>query len=119
MKMDNGLDEGSRGGHGPIGYFVESHIPGQQIVFRFTKPNGFNGVHKFDIVEIESTKTELVHTIEMNVKGVALFQWFLVIKWLHNALIEDGLDKLHNTLTGDTKVAKWNIWVRILRAILK
>jgi len=119
MKLDNGLSPGSKGGHGPIKYFVESHSLGKQVVFKFTRPKGFNGVHKFDINELSTNKTELVHTIDMEAKGKALLLWYTGVKWLHNALIEDGLDKIHNNIENDSKKTKWNLWVRILRVALK
>jgi len=118
MKLDNGLSPGSKGGHGPIKYYVESIIPNTQVVFRFTGPKGFEGIHKFDIKHIQENKTELIHTLDMEANGNAYFLWFFGIKWLHNALIEDGLDKIHNKVTGELKVTKWNYWVRILRNVL-
>lgn len=119
MKLDNGLTPGSKGGHGPISYFVESHDPGKQIVFRFTNPKGFEGVHKFDIEALGTDKTECVHTIDMEIKGIAVIKWFSVIKWLHDALIEDGLDKMHYKITNETKTTKWNLWVKMLRRFLR
>ena len=119
MKLDNGLAVGSKGGHGPISYFVEVNIQSEQIVFRFTSPKGFDGVHKFDINVVQENKTELLHTIDMKVNLKAYFLWIVGIKWLHNALIEDGLDKIHNKITGESKVTQWNLWVRILRIVLK
>ncbi|MEM9548464.1 MAG: hypothetical protein AAGA77_20940 [Bacteroidota bacterium] len=119
MKLNNGLKEGSKGGHGPIRYFVESYIPNKTLVFRFTQPKGFKGVHKFELNTLDHQKTELVHTIEMEARGFALLQWYFGIRWLHDALIEDGLDKMHNHITGDSKRTTWNLWVKILRSVLK
>ena len=119
MKLDNGLNEGSKGGHGPIRYFVRAHIPGEKLVFQFTKPIGFDGVHKFDIEELEKDQIKVIHTIDMKTDLIGSFLWYIGIKWLHDALIEDGLDKIHNVITGQNESTPWNIWVHILRAVLK
>ena len=119
MKLDNGLAIGSKGGHGPIKYFVESIFFGNQILFRFTSPKGFLGIHKFDVKSVDENKTELVHTIDMDAKNSGYFIWISSVKWLHNALIEDGLDKIHYKITGEKKLTKWSLWVKILRTILK
>jgi hypothetical protein len=42
MKLDNGLLEGSKGGHGPIRYTVAQFIPKQLIQFQFQQPRGFD-----------------------------------------------------------------------------
>lgn len=42
MRLDNGLQIGSRGGHGQIKYFVTTYQPQQSICFQFDM-KGFNG----------------------------------------------------------------------------
>lgn len=118
MKLDRGLIQGSSGGHGPIGYFVESYEEGSQLVFRFNRPSGFDGIHKFDIRFHDKNTVELVHTIDMRTTMWAWIQWAVAIRWLHDALIEDGLDKIQNKISGGNKTTPWNVWVRLLRAIL-
>lgn len=118
MKLQKGLSEGSKGGHGPIGYYVQS-ITEDEVVFKFTKPKGFNGVHKFNLTEISETSSELKHTIDIHIKGKALLLWHFGIRSLHDALIEDGMDKIHNKIMGQSKTTKWSLWVKVLRSILK
>lgn len=119
MKLDNGLSVGSKGGHGPIRYFVTAYRLGEFIRFQFTKPNGFDGGHEFEIIERASKETEIKHTITMNISGTALLTWPLAIRWLHDALIEDAFDKVENHFTQVKKTSSWNMWVRILRAVMK
>ncbi|WP_186434942.1 hypothetical protein [Gillisia sp. Hel_I_86] len=52
MKFKNGIRTGANGGHGPIRYSVEKYEPNEIIQFRFSKPEGFNGIHKFEILYI-------------------------------------------------------------------
>jgi len=119
MKLHKGLTIGSKGGHGPIRYTVNLYNPGELIQFEFRKPNGFNGVHRFEITELENDKTEIKHTIEMNTTGIGTLTWTIAVRWLHDALMEDAFDKVENQFVTEKKKPKWNIWVRVLRKISK
>ena len=66
MKLDKGLQVGSKGGHGPIRYTVQAYNQGELIEFKFSKPEGFNGIHKFEITALDAQRTEIKHTIDMN-----------------------------------------------------
>ncbi|MFN0275322.1 MAG: hypothetical protein ACKVPJ_06235 [Chitinophagales bacterium] len=118
MKLDKGLQVGSKGGHGPIRYCLSEYQPEKSITFQFTM-TGFHGFHRFDINELAPNKTELSHIIDMTTTGSATFKWALAIRWLHDALIEDAFDKVENQFTKDKKSSKWSLWVRVLRKILK
>lgn len=118
MKLDKGLQVGSKGGHGPIKYFVTEYQPERSITFQFDL-TGFNGYHRFDIVELEPNKTELTHIIDMTTTGSATLKWGLAIRWLHDAYIEDAFDKVENHFTKDKKNSKWSLWVKILRKVIK
>ncbi len=119
MIFKNGLMEGARGGHGPIKYSIQKYKPGVQIEFNFIKPDGFIGIHKFEIEEIDSTKTEIKHTVKMYLSGKGILIWYFAIKWLHDALLEDCLDKVENNFSKEKVNTKWNFWVVTLRKILK
>ena len=119
MILDNGLNIGSKGGHGPIKYIVQQYKPAGFIEFKFTYPKGFNGFHKFEITEIDNNVCELKHVIEMNTIGLATLKWITAIRWLHDAYIEDAFDKVENHFTIKKKVSKWSIWVGLLRKALK
>lgn len=115
MKFKTGIKIGAKGGHGPIRYSVEKYNPNEIIQFRFSKPNGFNGIHKFEINELSNEKTEIKHTIDMNTVGKGTLIWIFGIHSLHNALIEDGFDKIENYFLEDQKSTEWNFWVKFLR----
>ncbi|TRX35452.1 hypothetical protein FNW52_10435 [Flavobacterium sp. ZT3R18] len=119
MLLDNGLNEGSKGGHGPIKYTVQDYNPDNYIQFQFTEPKGFNGFHQFEITELGTDVTEIKHSIVMNTTGLATLKWTLVIRWLHDAYIEDAFDKVENHFANDKKNSKWTMWVKFLRRILK
>lgn len=115
MKFKNGLTIGSEGGHGPIRYSIEQYNPSELIQFRFSKPDGFNGIHKFELTALTEEKTEIKHTIAMTTSGKGSLIWLLGVRALHDALIEDGLDKLENNFLEHQKSSKWSFWVRFLR----
>ena len=119
MKFDQGLKEGSKGGHGPIRYFIDKYDPGTVLKFTFTGPKGFSGGHRFEISELGKDQTLLKHTIDMNTSGTATVTWALGIRWLHDALTEDALDKVENHFSEEKKMTEWNVWVKILRGILR
>jgi len=115
MKFDRPLGVGAAGGHGPIRYLVESYEPGSKVCFRFKGPKGFVGQHRFEIAQIAKGKVRLQHTIEMRTIGSARLTWPLVYRPLHNALIEDALDRAESYVGGDPKKREWSLWVKVLR----
>ena len=118
MKLDKGLQVGSKGGHGPIKYFVTDHQKDSSVTFEFDL-TGFNGLHKFELFESAPDKTQLKHTIDMTTIGSATLKWALAIRWLHDAYIEDALDKVENYFGKDKKTSEWSLWVKTLRKIMK
>jgi len=118
MKLDQGLNVGSKGGHGPIRYTVGKYVPGELIKFNFNGPKGFDGWHQFEIVELNDNRTELVHTIDMNTSGTGTLSWTFAIRWLHDALMEDAFDKVENQFNNQRKVTEWSPWVKFLRTLL-
>ncbi len=119
MRFDRPLQVGAEGGHGPIRYYIESYQPYKNIKFRFTSPKGFNGTHEF-IVEEHSSEVTLRHVILMEVEGRAKYTWMFIIRWLHDALIEEAFDRVEAYLTKKSyKPRRMSLWVRILRYIAK
>jgi hypothetical protein len=118
MVLSNGLNLHSSGGHGPIGYYVSNHDPRKSVQFTFTKPEGFVGSHTFEIIAIGDKKTVLRHTINMSLNLKGIITWYIAIKWLHDALLEDCLDKVHNQVARSAVHSPHNLWVKILRKVL-
>jgi len=118
MRFNGGLRLGARGGHGPIRYTVEELKPGKLVKFRFFAPKGFNGYHLLEVNPVDDQKTELRHVLKMTTGGFAMLSWPIVYRWLHDALVEDALDKAENHFIETPKKPNWNFWVRFLRKIL-
>lgn len=120
MRFNNGLKVGERGGHGIIRYSVEAYELGELVIFKFLKPKKFNGIHKFEIKEINAHETKVKHSIIMKTEGFsATFKWLFIIKWLHDALIENAFDTVENNFLEVKKHTKWNVWVSLWRFLFK
>ncbi|UCD23069.1 MAG: SRPBCC family protein [Gemmatimonadota bacterium] len=119
MRFDRPLSVGAVGGHGPIGYTVEQYEPGNTIQFRFTRPTGLHGFHRFDLEEIDSNTTVLRHTIETRLSVGAMLRWYVAIRPLHDALMEDALDRAEAFACGSPQQRRWSPWVRFLRRAMR
>ncbi len=119
MKLFGAKKVGTKAGHGIIKYTISKYISGKIIQFEFTSPKGFKGHHKFELSAIDIDKTELTHVINMKTTGHGTFFWIFVIRWLHDALLEDCLDKVENHFLTTALKSKWSPWVEILRWLFK
>lgn len=119
MRFDRPLGVGGSGGHGPIRYTVESYAPGRSVQFRFTKPQGFVGVHRFELEPLDAGRTQLRHVIEMRATGLTWLAWALAIRPLHNALLEDALDRAEVFTGKQLPQRKWSLWVKFVRWIMR
>ena len=119
MRFDRPLGVGAVGGHGPIRYVVETYEPGLSIRFRFTKPEGFRGSHRFEMDELAADHVKLRHVIEMQTVGIASLQWHIAIRPLHDALVEDALDRAEQSVGCGSRNRRWSSWVKFLRWAMK
>ncbi|NLS96293.1 MAG: SRPBCC family protein [Planctomycetaceae bacterium] len=119
MQLDLPLAVGATGGHGPIRYSVESYTPGHSIQFRFTEPKGFVGVHRFEIEPTADGKATLRHVIEMQAAGLAWLAWAIAIRPLHDALLEDALDRAEFFVGKQLPKREWSAWVKLVRGIMR
>lgn len=118
MRFDRPLAVGAAGGHGPVRYTVEAYTPGASVRFRFTGPPGFLGTHGYDVGPLGDGGTRLRHTLAMRTAGAARLTWPLVFRPLHDALIEDSLDRAAVALGLAPVGAPWSLAVRGLRRVL-
>lgn len=114
MRLDKGLVAGSRGGHGPIRYFVADYQEGHSITFTFDM-KGFDGYHQFEMIELDEKHTQLSHVIDMKTSGWATLRWVLAIRWLHDAFIEDAFDRVEGHFNLNVKPREWGWWVKVMR----
>ncbi|WP_282121920.1 hypothetical protein [Algibacter mikhailovii] len=120
IKFKTGLKIGEKGGHGMIRYSIKGYEEGEYMSFEFLEPEGFNGDHRFEIIALKEEATEVRHSILMKTEGfLATFKWIFVIRWLHDALIENAFDTIENNFLETKKFTTWCYWVRLWRFLLK
>lgn len=132
MRLDRPLGVGADGGHGPVRYGVTGYAQGQWVCFRFSGPRGALGFHQFTVHPAagpagpagpsESSGSAdgviLRHTLVIHTRGLARLSWPLAIRWLHDALLEDALDRAERACTGTVAApARWSPYVRLLRRL--
>ncbi len=122
MKFDMPLHRGAQGGHGAVRYSVVDYAPGERVVFRF---NGtgltrrLHGSHLFEVVPGPS-HVVLRHIVDAESGLMGWLQWHCIVGPLHDALLEDALDRAEYALKGDVaQPARWGLWVRFLRRIMQ
>lgn len=120
MKLDRPLGLGAAGGHGPVRYFVSAFESGRSVTFTFAGPPGFDGFHRFEVIERSPVETVLRHTLRMKARGRALLTWPFVFRPLHDALLEDLLDRAAAELgVPPARSARWSAGVVVLRHLLR
>ena len=119
LRFDRPLGIGATGGHGPIRYRVEEYQPGRRVVFRFSGKMGIDGTHRLEVDDSQGV-TELRHVLEGRLENAAAIRnWSLVIHPIHDALLEDLLDRAELAVTGRIlRPAQWSRRVRLLRRLL-
>jgi len=120
VRFDRGLTLGAAGGHGPIRYTVAQYEPGRRIRCEFDPRTGATGYHEFRVEPIGPQRCRLVHDLVATTHGAMLVGWPLVVRWLHEALIQDLLDNAERAATGALpRPARWSPWVRLLRRVFE
>ena len=117
LVLDTGLTVGSRGGHGPIRYQVAAYEPGRRVRFTFEPGRGLEGYHELLITAEAPNRCRVTHTLTATLAGRMTLLWPLMIRWMHEALIQDLLDNAERAATGrlSGRPARWSWWVRLLR----
>jgi len=118
MRFRDGIRIGEIGGHGPIRYSVAQVDPGREVVFRFIEPKGFEGTHALKISKQGDTMTKLEHEIRITTHRLSTIWWLIIIRPLHDALIEDAFDNVAGKFDNPGN-SSWSPWVRFLRHLFK
>lgn len=118
LRLDGELAVGARGGHGPIRYAVSDYEPGRRACFRFDR-RIFDGHHWFEVVTLDG-RPALLHVLEARPQGAMRILWPLVVRWWHDALIEDAFDRAEAELAGRPWAPRRHgAWVRATFAVAR
>ncbi|MFI9718342.1 SRPBCC family protein [Streptomyces sp. NPDC052396] len=119
MTFDRPLSPGAMGNHGPVRYTVTAYVPATWVRFTFRAPHGFGGFHEFTALPLDEERTVLRHTLAMNVRRTARLTWPLAWRPLHDACLEDSLDRAELACTGAVeRPARRSPYTRLLRGLV-
>ncbi|MEA5363933.1 SRPBCC family protein [Amycolatopsis sp., V23-08] len=111
-RLDGPPVPGTTAGHGPVRYVLEEVEP-DRLRFRFTAPKGLHGYHEFT-----ADDGTLTHVLAGTLHGWARLSWPLVFRPLHDALLEQLLDRAELAVTGRVaRPVRWSPYVRFLRTL--
>ncbi len=118
LELDGPVRPGARGGHAAIRYTVTEHLPGRRVAFTFDEPTGLVGSHRFEVDEHPDGGSVLRHVLDAQPHGSMRLLAPLAVRWLHDALLEDALDRAERSLgVGPGRPARWSPYVRLLRRL--
>jgi hypothetical protein len=119
------LAVGASGGHGPIRYAVEEYEPGRRVRLRFDPVVGLDGYHEASVEPLDadpdgSPRCRVTHVIRARSATPRIrVTWPVLIRPLHDAVLEDLLDRAAWITTGRVaRPARWTPRVRLLHALL-
>jgi hypothetical protein len=111
--LDRPIQAGAVGGHGPITYRVSHYAPQERVRFEFA--SGSVGWHELQLQATGEHTCLLTHTIQTQPSFKFRIAWLLVIRHMHDALIEDLFDKLEAQFHPLKHPKRWNTYVKLLR----
>jgi hypothetical protein len=114
MELDRPLGEGAAGGHSDIRYDVRTYEPGRRVVFRFDPACGLDGTHTFDVLP-RPGGVLLRHDLTARALGGTRLLWPLAIRSIHDAVVEDAFDRVHERFVPGRQRTPWSPYVRLLR----
>ncbi|HWG99592.1 MAG TPA: SRPBCC family protein [Pilimelia sp.] len=119
LVMDRGLAVGSRGGHGPIRYRCVRHEPGRLLRFDFAPTTGLHGHHTLTVAAVGPDHCRLAVVVDARLHDRMRILWPTMVRWLHEALMEDLFDNIERAATGGLHgaPAQWTRWVRLVRRL--
>lgn len=101
IRLARPITVGDPARHGSVRYQVDEYRPGEALWFRIDASTGLIGRHGFEIEpQGDGTTTVLRHTIEARPSGSGRVLWPLMIRALHDQLIEELLDNADQLLPG-------------------
>lgn len=116
LRPEPALEVGATSRRGPIREHIVERVPGERLVFQIDAPRGLDARHTFEVVPNGDTHTVLRHTVEGEANGKMALGWPVAIGPLHDATLEDLLDRAEAELDGRSRPARpFSPRVRLLR----
>jgi hypothetical protein len=106
--------DGDEARFGFMRWNVVAREPGR-LVFDIRAPRGITGEHRFEVAPAAGGAAILRHTVDVDTHGSAQLTWPLAIGPLHDALLEDVLDRAEESVGGAPVARPFSRRVRLLR----
>ncbi|MFE7777866.1 DUF2867 domain-containing protein [Streptomyces sp. NPDC057445] len=118
MRFDRPLGVGADGGHGFVRYKVGAYRPGRSVRFDFAPPgNGFHGMH---IEPLGPARCRVVHVLEQRQSLKEALRWSLVVRPVHDVVVEELLDNIERAATGSLDApVRWSPRVRLTHRLVR
>ena len=116
MRLDRPVAVGAPGGPRAIRYAVAAHEPRRRVEFVLDPRAGADGTHTFTVRPMGDDWCLLRHEMRIRLTGRLRLAWPLAVRWMHDALLEDLLDRAQDAV-GDPPARRnrHSGWVRVLR----
>ncbi|MGW0901965.1 SRPBCC family protein [Streptomyces sp. NPDC002853] len=117
MLFDRPLGVGAVGGHGPVRYGVTEYEPGRRVRFAFTPPD--NGFHEMSVEPLGEGRCRVRHVLEIRPLGKDRLLWPVVVRPLHDTIIEEVFDNFERAATGRcARPVRWSPRVRLCNRLM-
>jgi hypothetical protein len=103
IRLSRPVTAGQPSGHGAIRYSVDEYRPGEALWFRFDPASGLDGRHGFTVDPQPDGTVALTHTLNATTAGSGRLTWALVIRAMHDQLLEELLDNAETLLPGTVR----------------
>lgn len=114
MVLDRPMGVGADGGHGPVRYRVVAHDPGRRVRLELHPELGLEAYHEFTVEPAGAERCVVRHVLQGRTRGAMRLLFPLVVRWLHDATLEDLLDATEQAAAGHVeRPARWSPWVRL------
>ncbi|MGW7075782.1 DUF2867 domain-containing protein [Streptomyces sp. NPDC054866] len=117
MTFDRPLAVGATGGHGPVRYSVTEYEPGRRVRFAFTPPD--NGFHELTVEPMGEGRCRVRHVLETELLGGNRLLWPVVVRPLHDTIIEEVFDNIERAAAGGcARPVRWSPRVRLYNRLM-
>ncbi|MFD8953124.1 hypothetical protein ACFV0B_30220 [Streptomyces xanthophaeus] len=104
--------------HGAQPHLGEQRWPPREAVVHGAAGRADGLGHEFAVLPVDADRTLLRHTPATSTSGLPRVTWPLVWRPLHDACLEDSLDRAELARTGAVaRPARWSPYVRFLRTL--
>lgn len=116
MRLDGPLNEFPQGGHGLVRYHTTAYQPGRSVKWDFEPSLGLVGHHQAEVLPSPTDRGSILrHRLEGRPRGSMRVLWPLVVRWLHDACVEELFDQADASLAGTApRARRHSPWVRFL-----